>query len=207
MKRVIDLAGGLLAFLLSLPLLLLSAILVRLSSPGPVLFAQQRLGLHGKAFRLLKFRTMYHGAADLRNEDGSAYTGAGDPRVTSIGRWLRKTSLDELPQVFNVLRGEMSLVGPRPDQVDQLPYYTETERRKLLVKPGITGLAQISGRNNIAWAQRKALDVQYVERQSLWLDLKILLKTVPCVLSRKDVHGGDDAGLAAAVPNSSQSST
>jgi lipopolysaccharide/colanic/teichoic acid biosynthesis glycosyltransferase len=131
---------------------------------------------------------MYYNAPDLRNADGSAYTGDDDPRVTRVGRFLRRTSLDELPQLFNVLRGEMSLVGPRPDQVDQFRFYTETEKRKLSVKPGITGLAQIGGRNNISWGRRKALDVEYVDLQSFWLDLSILARTVPYVLLRKDVN-------------------
>ena len=131
---------------------------------------------------------MIHNAPDLRNADGSAYTGEEDPRVTRVGRFLRRTSLDELPQFFNVFRGDMSLVGPRPDQVDQLRFYTETEKRKLNVKPGITGLAQINGRNNISWERRKALDVEYVDRQTFWLDLSILARTIPYVLQRKDIN-------------------
>ncbi len=127
-----------------------------------------------------------------RNPDGSAFAGETDPRVTPVGRILRRTSLDELPQLFNVLKGDMSLVGPRPDQVDQLRYYTDRERKKLEVRPGITGLAQISGRNSITWEQRKALDVEYVERKSFWLDLRILLKTLPYFILRKDIH--TDAG-------------
>ena len=170
------------------PLMLLCGLAVRWSSPGPMLFRQRRLGHNGRPFLLLKFRSMYDNAPDARNPDGSAYTGEGDPRVTRLGSLLRKTSLDELPQLFNVLRGEMSLVGPRPDQLDQLRYYTETEKRKLNVKPGITGLAQISGRNNISWERRKALDVEYVDRQSFWLDLTILAKTLPYVLFRRDVN-------------------
>jgi undecaprenyl phosphate N,N'-diacetylbacillosamine 1-phosphate transferase len=170
------------------PVLLACALAVRRSSPGPILFRQRRLGLHGRPFHVLKFRSMIHNAPDLRNADGSAYTGDDDPRVTAVGRFLRKTSLDELPQLFNVLRGDMSLVGPRPDQVDQIRFYTETEKRKLLVKPGITGLAQISGRNNITWERRKALDVEYVKHRSFWLDLAILARTVPYVLLRKDIN-------------------
>ena len=131
---------------------------------------------------------MYDNPPDRRNADGSAYTGDDDPRVTRVGRFLRRTSLDELPQLFNVLRSDMSLVGPRPDQVDQLCYYTETEKRKLDVKPGITGLAQVSGRNNITWDRRKALDVECVDRQSFWFDLTILAKTIPYVLLRRDVN-------------------
>lgn len=130
---------------------------------------------------------MHERAPALYNRDGSAWAGGDDPRVTRVGRFLRKTSLDELPQLWNVLRGEMSLVGPRPDQVDQIQFYAEAEKRKLNVRPGITGLAQISGRNSISWARRKALDVQYVDRKSFWLDAVILAKTLPYVLFRKDV--------------------
>lgn len=128
-----------------------------------------------------------HNAPPMRCSDGSAYTGADDPRITGIGRFLRKTSLDELPQLWNVLRGEMSIVGPRPDQVDQLQYYTAAEKAKLRVKPGLTGLAQINGRNGIPWQARKALDVDYVNRQSLALDVLILVKTIPYVLFRSGV--------------------
>jgi lipopolysaccharide/colanic/teichoic acid biosynthesis glycosyltransferase len=131
---------------------------------------------------------MIHNAPDLRNADGSAYTREEDPRVTRVGRFLRRTSLDELPQCFNVFSGDMSFVGPRPDQVDQLRFYTESEKRKLSVKPGITGLAQINGRNNISWERRKALDVEYVDRQTFWLDVSILARTIPYVLQRKDIN-------------------
>ena len=182
------------------PVLLVCALAVRWSAPGPVLFRQRRLGLQGSAFSLLKFRSMVYNAPDLRNADGSAYSADNDPRVTRVGRFLRKTSLDELPQLLNVLRGDMSLVGPRPDQVDQIRFYTERERRKLLVRPGITGLAQMSGRNNISWERRKALDVEYVDRQSFWLDLTILARTIPYVLLRKDVNtDGRHSGSRATV--------
>ena len=188
MARVRDLLIASVLLLIVWPVLLLCALAVRRSSPGPVLFKQLRLGQHGSPFHLLKFRSMIQNAPDLRNADGSAYTGEEDPRVTQVGRFLRRTSLDELPQFFNVFRGDMSLVGPRPDQVDQLRFYTETEKRKLNVKPGITGLAQINGRNNISWERRKALDVEYVDRQTFWLDLSILARTIPYVLQRKDVN-------------------
>jgi len=196
LKRTMDAAASLVGIAVLSPLWLLCAAMVRLSSRGPVLFAQQRLGRHGRPFRLLKFRTMYTGAADLRNPDGSAYTGPDDPRVTPVGRFLRRTSLDELPQLVNVLRGQMSLVGPRPDQVDQLRFYTEVEKRKLAVRPGLTGLAQIGGRNRISWESRKALDVEYVKRQSLALDLAILAKTVPYVLLSRGVHAPAGRGCA-----------
>jgi undecaprenyl phosphate N,N'-diacetylbacillosamine 1-phosphate transferase len=172
----------------TLPIMVAVYLLVRLTSRGPAIFSQLRLGQNGRPFRLFKFRSMYTDSPDLRNPDGSAYCGAADPRVTPIGDVLRKTSLDELPQLFNVLSGKMSLVGPRPDQVDQERFYTDMERRKLLVKPGVTGLAQISGRNSISWEERKRLDLEYVEKQSLWLDLKILAKTVPYTLLRKDIN-------------------
>lgn len=187
MARLRDLLIGSVLVLMLAPVFALCALAVRWSSAGPALFRQRRLGLGGKPFLLLKFRSMTQNAPELRNADGSAYTGGDDPRVTRVGRFLRKTSLDELPQLFNVLRGDMSLVGPRPDQVDQLAFYSETEMRKLRVKPGLTGLAQISGRNSIPWSRRKALDIEYVEKRSFWLDAWILMKTVPYVCRRKDI--------------------
>ena len=191
MSRVLDVLLAAAALVALWPLLLACAIAVLWSSPGPALFIQWRLGRGGRPFRLYKFRSMFQDAADPRNPDGSACSGADDPRLTPLGRWLRRTSLDELPQLANVLLGDMALVGPRPDLVDQLAYYTDEERAKLAVRPGLTGLAQISGRNSISWPRRKALDVEYVERRSLGLDLAILLRTVPYVLLRKDIHGAN----------------
>jgi undecaprenyl phosphate N,N'-diacetylbacillosamine 1-phosphate transferase len=191
-KRVVDMVVSGSALLVLSPLFLLLAVLVRLTSAGPSLFCQKRLGKGGVPFTIYKFRTMYVNVPDLRNPDGSAYSAEDDPRVTPVGRLLRKTSLDELPQLFNVLRGDMSLVGPRPDQVDQRQYYSAAEQRKLEVKPGLTGLAQINGRNEIPWEQRKQLDLEYVERQSLGLDFSILARTVPYVLLRRDVSASQD---------------
>lgn len=188
MTRVRDLLIASALLLLLSPVLLLCALAAKRSSRGPALFRQRRLGLFGRPFTLLKFRSMIQGAPGLRNPDGSAYTAAHDPRVTRVGSFLRKTSLDELPQLFNVLHGDMTLVGPRPDQADQIRFYTETERRKLSVKPGLTGLAQIGGRNHISWERRKSLDVEYVDRKSFWLDLRILAMTIPYVLLRKDTN-------------------
>jgi lipopolysaccharide/colanic/teichoic acid biosynthesis glycosyltransferase len=188
MKRAFDLVAGTLLFLTALPLLALCALAVRLSSPGPVLLRQPRLGQHGRVFRLCKFRTMYAGAPDWRNDDGSTFAGPEDPRVTPLGWVLRATSLDELPQLWNVLCGDMSLVGPRPDLADQIRFYTPEEKRKLAVKPGLTGLAQIQGRNQIPWRRRKELDLEYVERRSLLFDLRILFRTIPYVLLRRDIH-------------------
>jgi len=186
-KRVVDIIISFVTLVVLSPLLLLVALAVRFTSPGPAFFRQRRLGKDGVPFTLCKFRSMFVDVPDIRNPDGSAYNAQDDPRVTPVGRFLRKTSLDELPQLINVLKGDMSLVGPRPDQVDQLQYYAEEEKRKLLVKPGITGLAQINGRNSIPWERRKRLDLEYVERQSLWLDLRILLRTIPYVLAQRDV--------------------
>lgn len=188
LKRIVDITGSLIALLLLLPLLALIAVAVRVTSRGPVIFRQQRLGLAGIPFSILKFRTMQHRAMDIRNADGSAYSADDDPRVTVLGKWLRRTSLDELPQFWNVLRGDMSLVGPRPDQMDQLRYYTPEDRAKLRMRPGITGLAQISGRNRISWEVRRQLDSEYVNRWSFGRDIVILLKTVPYVLLRRDIN-------------------
>jgi lipopolysaccharide/colanic/teichoic acid biosynthesis glycosyltransferase len=189
-KRFIDLTVSAAALIALSPMLVLIAAAVRCTSRGPAIFRQRRLGQNGRPFYLCKFRSMYSGCADMRNADGSAYTADQDLRVTPFGRFLRRASIDELPQLWNVMRGDMSLVGPRPDQVDQLRYYRPEERRKLAVKPGLTGLAQISGRNSISWERRKLLDVEYVEHASLSLDLSILCKTIPYVLLRRDINAG-----------------
>jgi undecaprenyl phosphate N,N'-diacetylbacillosamine 1-phosphate transferase len=161
---------------------------VRLTSPGPALFRQSRLGRDGVPFTLYKFRTMRVGAPDRRNSDGSTYSAPDDTRVTPLGRFLRATSLDELAQLVNVVRGDMSLVGPRPELLDQLLFYSESDKRRLLVRPGITGLAQLSGRNSLAWRERRQLDLEYVERRSLRLDLSILFRTLPYVLRRRGIY-------------------
>src|SRR5262249_17400265 len=162
--------AGLAAMLLA-PLMIVIAIAVRVSSKGPAWFRQARLGRGGAPFTLYKFRTMTMNAPDLRNPDGSTYSAPDDPRVTPLGKFLRASSLDELPQIFNVLRGDMSLVGPRPELPDQLRFYSETDKRRLSVRPGITGLAQLSGRNSLSWATRRQFDLEYVERQSFGFDL------------------------------------
>jgi lipopolysaccharide/colanic/teichoic acid biosynthesis glycosyltransferase len=180
-KRLLDLALTIPALILLAPLFALLAFLVRLKLGSPVLLRQVRPGLHGQIFTLLKFRTM----TDARDADGNLLPDS--ERLTRLGRFLRKTSMDELPQLWNALKGDMSLVGPRPLFVKYLPYYTERERRRHNVRPGITGLAQISGRNQILWDERLELDVQYVENQSFALDLYILLKTVWKVVARSDI--------------------
>jgi len=188
LKRVMDIFGALSGLVLLSPLLMLCAGLVAFSSPGPILFRQRRLGRYGRPFLILKFRTMLVDAPDLRNADGSAFSGSSDPRVTQVGRFLRSSSLDELPQLWNVLCGEMSLIGPRPDQCNQLIHYRPEELEKLQMKPGLSGLAQISGRNAISWENRKALDCQYVHNWSIALDLSILIRTIPFVLFQRGIH-------------------
>lgn len=187
-KRFIDLFCALLALLVFGPLMLIFALLIKIFDPGPVFFRQSRLGKDAKPFRIFKFRSMKVNAPDIRNADGSAFSGDNDPRVTPLGRFIRKYSIDELPQFLNVLFGDMSMVGPRPDQENQLQYYTEAEKEKLTVQPGITGLAQISGRNTISWEERKKLDVKYAQTWTNFGDIVIMLKTIPYVLFGKDVN-------------------
>ncbi|MBI4908889.1 MAG: sugar transferase [Acidobacteria bacterium] len=199
LKRLTDILIAFVAMVVLAPLLGFIWVAVRITSPGPAIFRQKRLGRHGVTFRICKFRTMRNGAPDLRNADGSAFTGQSDPRVTPLGAWLRATSLDELPQLWNVLAGEMSIVGPRPDQSDQLRYYSTADRVKLAMRPGITGLAQISGRNSISWEHRRQLDAHYVANWSLWRDFEILFKTFPYVFLRRGIHEGGSNGSRTAT--------
>lgn len=190
-KRLLDIAGSVVLLIVTLPLMLGSMLAIRMDSRGPVLFSQNRSGLRGRAFRMYKFRTMVtnaeQGRAELedRNEmSGPVFKVKNDPRVTRVGRFLRKTSLDELPQLWNVLRGEMSLVGPRPLPLYETANFGDlTQRRRMSVRPGLTCLWQVRGRNAITdfkdWVR---LDLEYIDRWSLWLDFKILLRTVPVVL-------------------------
>ena len=192
-KRLGDLTVSTLGIVLTAPLVPLIAAAVRISSRGPVLYSQIRCGLNGRRFRLLKFRTMYEGAdqrldevAHLNEVDGPAFKVRRDPRVTPAGRVLRRLSLDELPQLYNVFRGDMSLVGPRPPIPEEVERYERWQRRRLSMKPGITGLWQVSGRSGLDDFNRWiALDLAYIDQWSLWLDFKILLKTIPAVLSTR----------------------
>jgi exopolysaccharide biosynthesis polyprenyl glycosylphosphotransferase len=191
-KHVMDLVSAFILLILLSPLFLLVAIAIKLTSPGPVFFQQQRSGQNGAPFTLYKFRTMITNAEQFKHEleamnemSGPVFKVTNDPRITRTGRWLRRYSLDELPQLFNVLRGEMSLVGPRPLPVDEVKRFSDlAHRRRLSVKPGITCLWQISGRNQIKdfrdWVR---LDLEYIDNWSLWLDLKILFRTIPAVFA------------------------
>jgi exopolysaccharide biosynthesis polyprenyl glycosylphosphotransferase len=189
-KRALDVFGSTLGLLVLSPVLLLLALAVKLSSRGPILFVQQRCGLGGQPFRFYKLRTMVKDAdgrkGDLEHLNemrGPVFKIRRDPRITAIGRLLRKLSLDELPQLWNVLRGDMSLVGPRPPTPDEVERYTPRQVQRLSVMPGITGLWQVSGRNDIADFERWIdLDLEYAHRWSLWLDLRILAKTAVVVV-------------------------
>ena len=174
MRRALDFAGAGLALLLTSPLLALAALAIKLDDRGPVLYRQRRVGRHADEFDLLKLRTMVVGA----EAQGAGWAvNEGDPRITRVGRVLRRLSIDELPQLWNVVRGEMSLVGPRPTLAYQVERYTPRQRRRLEVKPGITGWAQVQGRASVPWDDRIEFDVWYVEHRSLWLDLRILART------------------------------
>jgi exopolysaccharide biosynthesis polyprenyl glycosylphosphotransferase len=184
-KGLVDRAVALAALLLFAPLLLGVGLLVRLTSPGPALFRQTRVGKHGAEFTMLKFRTMVQDAEAKRSDvlhlnelDGVLFKMRDDPRVTRLGGWLRKFSLDELPQLINVITGKMSLVGPRPPLPEEVALYGDDVRRRLLVKPGLTGLWQISGRSDLSWDESVRLDLRYVENWSLALDALIVWKTL-----------------------------
>jgi exopolysaccharide biosynthesis polyprenyl glycosylphosphotransferase len=188
-KRVLDVVVALGLCLATGPLALLIALLVKATSRGPVLFVQERAGFHGRRFRMYKFRTMVVGAegrqaelAHLNQMSGPVFKALDDPRVTPVGRWLRRTSLDELPQLCNVLRGDMSLVGPRPLPVSEARAIRGAQRRRLAMRPGMTGLWQVSGRSTVDFAEWMRLDLEYVDHWSIGLDLRILLRTIPAVL-------------------------
>jgi lipopolysaccharide/colanic/teichoic acid biosynthesis glycosyltransferase len=174
LRRVLDVVGAGAGLVLAGPLLAAAAIAIKLEDGGPVLYRQQRIGQNGEEFDLLKLRTMVVGA---EREGAGWAVDQGDPRITRVGRLLRRLSLDEVPQLWNVVHGEMSLVGPRPTLAYQVEQYSPRQRRRLEVKPGITGWAQVNGRARLRWADRIELDVWYVENRSVWLDLKILART------------------------------
>lgn len=186
MKRLLDIVASALGLLVLSPLLLFIAWRIRATMGSPVLFKQQRPGLHGKPFTMLKFRTM----RDALDHDGNPLPDA--KRITKFGRFLRSSSLDELPELWNVLKGDMSLVGPRPLLMEYLPLYNARQARRHEVRPGITGWAQVNGRNAISWEEKFDLDVWYVDKQSICLDIKILFLTIARVVRRQDIsHAGE----------------
>jgi lipopolysaccharide/colanic/teichoic acid biosynthesis glycosyltransferase len=189
MKRLIDIVGAILALLILSPLIVAAAIAVRWRMGAPVVFAQQRPGRDGKPFRMFKFRTMI----DARDAQGRMLSDG--ERLTPLGRFLRSSSIDELPGLWNVLKGDMSLVGPRPLLMSYLPLYSPEQARRHEVRPGVTGWAQVMGRNSLSWEQKFALDLWYVDNQSLLLDMRILLLTLLKVVRRDGISAAGEATM------------
>lgn len=185
-KRLIDIVGSLLGLILLSPLFCIVAILIKLEDPkGKVFFAQERNGINSKTFKMYKFRSMVNNAEELlqnlqhqNEQSGPVFKIKDDPRITKVGKFIRKTSIDELPQLINVLKGDMSLVGPRPPIPHEVEQYTPYQMQRLLVKPGLTCIWQVSGRNNIGFDEWVDMDIEYIKNRSLWLDIKLIFKTV-----------------------------
>jgi exopolysaccharide biosynthesis polyprenyl glycosylphosphotransferase len=183
-KRIVDFLGAAIGIIVLSPVMLIAAVAIKLNSRGPIIFSQERVGVHGKVFRMYKFRSMVVDAENhlkelqSRNEmSGPMFKIKDDPRITKVGRFIRKTSIDELPQLFNVLIGNMSLVGPRPNLAREVVRFTEHQKEKLNVKPGITCYWQVMGRNNIDFEEWIELDIKYIRERNIWLDLTLILKT------------------------------
>ena len=184
-KRFLDIVCSGLAIVVLSPIMIITAIAIMIESPGNPIFAQDRVGRNGKIFKMYKFRSMVHNAEELlkhlqeKNEQtGPAFKMTDDPRITKVGKFIRKTSLDELPQLFNVLKGDMSLVGPRPPIPREVEQYNSYQKQRLLVKPGLTCIWQVSGRNNIGFDEWVEMDLEYIKNRNLLLDIKLILKTV-----------------------------
>lgn len=189
-KRMMDIVGASIGLILASPIMIMVAILIKLEDPkGPIVFSQERNGVYPKTFRMYKFRSMYVDAEErlqelmhLNEQTGPAFKMKDDPRITCVGKFIRKTSLDELPQLINVLKGEMSIVGPRPAIPREVKLYNDHQKQRLLVKPGITCIWQVSGRNNIGFDDWVELDIEYIKTRNLWLDIKLILMTIPALL-------------------------
>lgn len=192
-KRLFDWVVSLVLLLILFIPMLLIALVVKYDSRGPAFFIQTRAGYKGKPFKIYKFRTMIDGAAKVGTK---VFTSADDPRVTKVGRFLRNTSLDEIPQLINIIKGDMSLVGPRPTLIYQVDNYSAYQRRRLDMLPGMTGWAQVNGRKSLTWPEKIELDIWYIENWSLGLDLKIMFMTLLRTISAKDI---DNAGTADAI--------
>ena len=187
LKRLVDIIIALSALILLMPVFLIVIYKVRKNLGSPVFFLQERPGKDGKLFKMIKFRSM----KDAVDQEGNILP--DEERITPFGQKLRSTTLDEMPQLINVLKGDMSIVGPRPQLPDFLEYYTPEQMRRHEVRPGMTGLAQVSGRNNLSWEEKFELDVQYVDTQSLWLDFKIMFKTAEVMLKKEGINAPDQA--------------
>lgn len=184
LKRALDIAVSLVALLVLCPLFIIIILAIRLGSKGPAIFKQERAGLNAKPFIFYKFRTM---RTDV-DPFGASPKSGDDPRITKVGKFLREYSFDELPQLFNILKGNMSVVGPRPLYISQISEWNDRQKKRLLVKPGLTGLAQISGRGALTREQKLEFDVEYVEKASFWLDIKIVFETAKQAIIRKDIY-------------------
>lgn len=187
-KRIFDILGAVVLLPILIIILIPIGICIYMTDKGPVFYNAMRLGKDGAVFKMYKLRSMKINAPDLRNEDGSTFNGEDDPRLTKIGRFVRKTSIDELPQIFNIFKGDMSFVGPRPDLPEHMKLYVEDQNRKLEVLPGITGYSQANYRNSIEWKERIKNDIYYIEHLTLALDIDIIIKTISSVLVRKNVY-------------------
>jgi lipopolysaccharide/colanic/teichoic acid biosynthesis glycosyltransferase len=187
-KRIMDVVLAIFSLIIVAPLLLVSAVAIKLGSPGPVFFRLGVAGLGGEGFDQWKLRTMVN---DARHSGDRFETSSSDPRITRVGHFLRRWSIDELPQLWNVLRGEMSIVGPRPAFFEIASKYSAEQARRLTMRPGLTGLAQVQGRNLLTWAERVELDIFYVEHYSLWLDCEIMARTIPVLFRSEGVYGKD----------------
>lgn len=185
-KRTLDLILSLMALILLMPLMIIIGILVRINLGSPIIFKQKRPGKNEKIFTLYKFRTM----TDKRDIDGNLLP--DEYRLTKFGKFLRSTSLDELPELINIIKGDMAIVGPRPLLVEYLPYYTEEEKHRHDVRPGLTGLAQVNGRNEISWEEKLKYDTEYIKEISFYSDLKIIFKTIKKTIKRKDIKMGKE---------------
>ncbi len=196
-KRVLDILGAAIGLIVFSPILFVISLMIRREMGSPVLFQQTRPGRHGKPFQMIKFRTM----RDAVDTDGRPLPDA--ERLTKLGRFLRSSSLDELPELWNVLKGDMNLVGPRPLLMEYLPLYSPEQARRHEVRPGVTGWAQVNGRNAISWNEKFALDVWYVDNRSLWLDLKIIWLTIRKVIKRDDISAAGEATMPKFTGNGS----
>ncbi len=190
-RRAFDVAIAATALLLAAPFLALAALAIRLETRGPAIYRQRRVGIRGAEFDVLKLRTMVSGAEQM---GAGLAVDAGDQRITRVGAWLRRTSLDELPNLWNVVRGEMSLIGPRPTVPSQVAQYDERQRGRLAIRPGLTGWAQVNGRASLPWSERIELDLFYIEHRSLRLDARILARTVRVLFGGGDVYRGATGG-------------
>jgi len=191
-KRLLDIVFSLIGLIVFGISFIVIATIIRREDHGPVFYNATRIGHHGRPFTMIKYRTMHVNAPDIKHPDGSTYNAPDDPRLTKIGAALRRTSLDELPQVINVLKGDMSFIGPRPDLPEEVALYCGEEPLKLEVKPGLSGYAQVYGRNAIPWHERLALDIVYVKKQTFLLDVKIFFKTTTVVFKQEGIYISDE---------------